>query len=512
MSSVTHRCSRCKFGKLEVEEGKKFGICEDCGAIEMLYNPQTYQADFHRDTTRYKGLFGGYGTGKTTSAVAEVIDHCISVPNGLTLLLAQTLPNLTETVLKEFRTQLPESLIAFETKKQGSESITLVNGHKIIWRASNNAGNLRSLNLTCFYMEEASEIDYSVFAELKARLRNDKALVFKTDPETREYLLDENGRRIVLENRLLGVICSNPDIGWIRNEFLLKSKHIYGVVPSTPRLEVSEDYSSHVWSTDMNQYLPPDFISNNAFGKPEWWVKRYLYGSFDYSEGMVYPDFSQHIVQWFDIPPTWTRLASADFGLRDATVMLMFAIDPETGVVYCYDEHYKSNLSVRDNATAMNKMLDAVPHGMLRGQPVGDPSGQQRSKNDLRSLYDHYREYGIYFKPGVNDILSGLSKVYTYFSLGRLKIFETCSNTVREGLAYKYKTQELSSNKNFDEKPIDKDNHAMDCLRYAIQELPDNPDNLISRAWTPSGLNWSITRFELPPEPKERGVYLPDDY
>ena len=52
----------------------------------------------------------------------------------------------------------------------------------------------------------------------------------------------------------------------------------------------------------------------------------------------------------------------------------------------------------------------------------------------------------------------------------------------------------------------------MDCLRYAIQELPDNPDNLISRAWTPSGLNWSITRFELPPEPKERGVYLPDDY
>ena len=94
--------------------------------------------------------------------------------------------------------------------------------------------------------------------------------MFKTDPETREYLLDENGRRIVLENRLLGVICSNPDIGWIRNEFLLKSKHIYGVVPNTPRLDVSEDYSSHVWATDMNQYLPPDFISNNAFGKPEW--------------------------------------------------------------------------------------------------------------------------------------------------------------------------------------------------------------------------------------------------
>ena len=102
---------------------------------------------------------------------------------------------------------------------------------------------------------------------------------------------------------------------WIRNEFLLKSKNIHGVVPKNPRLEVSSDYSSHVWSSDMNVYLPPDFISNNAFGKPEWWTRRFLFGSFDYSEGMVYPQFSDHLVDPFIIPDKWQRVVSADFGL-----------------------------------------------------------------------------------------------------------------------------------------------------------------------------------------------------
>jgi hypothetical protein len=150
--------------------------------------------------------------------------------------------------------------------------------------------------------------------------------------------------------------------------------------------------------------------------------------------------------------------------------------------VYIYDEYYKNALPVPEHAKAMIEMVQKVPYGKLRGL-VGDPSGARKGISDMRSIFDHYAEYGIWFKAGDNRIDTGIAKVLAYFSLGRLKIFSTCTNTIREGLNYKYKPEELDAKKNPDNKPIDKDNHAMDSLRYMIQELPDDPERLIQKSY-----------------------------
>jgi hypothetical protein len=130
----------------------------------------------------------------------------------------------------------------------------------------------------------------------------------------------------------------------------------------------------------------------------------------------------------------------------------------------------------------MKEMVQKVPYGKLRVL-VGDPAGKRRGNNDLRSIFDHYAEYGLWFKDGNNRIDAGLAKVNAYFSLGRLKIFSSCANTIREGLNYKYKPLEMDSKKNPDDKPIDKDNHAMDSLRYLINELPDDVDQLKQKSY-----------------------------
>jgi phage terminase large subunit len=196
----------------------------------------------------------------------------------------------------------------------------------------------------------------------------------------------------------------------------------------------------------------------------------------------VYQTFGDHIVKPFKIPKHWERVGGADFGIRDHTVLLMGAIDPDTGIVYIYDEYYKNNLPVPKHAEAMLERIQKVPYGKLRFL-VADPSGGRKGINDMRSTYDHYAEYGIWFKAGDNRIDSGIAKVAAYFSLGRLKIFSSCANTIREGLNYKYKPEELDSKKNPDNKPIDKDNHSMDVIRYVCSELPDNPDNLMMKSY-----------------------------
>lgn len=184
----------------------------------------------------------------------------------------------------------------------------------------------------------------------------------------------------------------------------------------------------------------------------------------------------------FKIPDFWERIGGGDFGIRDSTVLLMGAINPDDGILYIYDEYYKNNLPVPEHAKRMLEMVQKVPYGKLRTL-VADPSGKRKNINDMRSLFDHYAEYGLWFKDGNNRIDAGIAKVSAYFSLGRLKIFSSCSNTIREGLNYKYKPLELDAKKNPDNKPIDKDNHAMDSLRYLINELPDDPDQLKQKSY-----------------------------
>jgi hypothetical protein len=414
-------------------------------------------------------------------AVAEVIDHILSVPNGITLITAPTMRQLEQTAMKEFLIQMPEDLITDYNKAK--YTMTIYNNHTVLFFPSDDEVKIRSLNLSCFYVEEASGIKYSIFTQLQNRLRNQSAITYAKDEQGRP-LLDDNGTPIILESKLMGIVCSNPDVNWIRSKFVLESELIVGHNSDMYYVENPNKYfSSYIIASHENKYLPSDFIEQNSINKPEWWVQRYLFGSFDYSDGMVYPSFIKSVVDPFEIPRDWKRLASADFGIRDPTVMLMGAIDPYTGIVYIYDEHYETGQPVNHHAKKMNEMLDKVPQGLMMYQPVGDPSGNARSKSDLKSLFDHYREYGIYFQGGNNKIDSGIAKVFTYFNLSKLKIFSSCTNTVREGVAYSYTVPELANDKNLGEKPIDKDNHAMDCLRYMIQLLPDDPDKLTLMAY-----------------------------
>jgi PBSX family phage terminase large subunit len=416
---------------------------------------------------------GGYGSGKTTTAAAEMLKLILETPKGTSLIGAATYNQLEQTAQKTFLEMLPEEFIASRSVQKNY--VELINGHRVLFRSLDDEGKARSLNLSFWWIEEASEVGYDYFVQLQTRLRNHTT---------------QNHR---------GILSSNPDLGWIRTDFLLRSANIYNAQEPyfVPEEDKNNEYATHVAPTHLNTYLPPGFYASTAAGKPQFWINRYLNGSFSYSEGAVYQTFGDHIVKPFKIPPHWERMGGADFGIRDETVLLMAAIDPDSGIVYLYDEYYKNNMPVPEHAKRMKEMVEKVPYGKLRFL-VGDPAGKRNNINDMRSIFDHYAEYGLWFKDGNNRIDAGLAKVNAYFSLDRLKVFSSCVNTIREGLNYKYKPEELDSKKNPDNKPIDKDNHAMDSLRYLINELPDNPDLLMQKSYKSRDFNGKTDNGDIP--------------
>lgn len=469
-----HHCARGKY--VMPYTGQEWHLeCNYCEAIYFVYEPMPHQLAFHKDKHKFRMLAGGYGSSKTTTGSAETVKHILNTPGGTTLIGASTLPQLEQTAQAEFLKMFPESLI--EHWHRQKNYIDTVTGHRIIFRPLDDPGKARSLNLSFWWVEEASEVEYEYFVQLQTRLRNHA---------TKNHQ---------------GIITTNPDLGWVRGEFLMYSNVIIGATEEYPRTptDINPTYSTHIVPTEANTYLPPTYAEDIARNRPEWWVNRYLKGSFSHSEGMVYPMVNSHIIEPFEIPKHWKRIVGADYGLSDPTVFLMGAIDPKTGITYIYDEHYEAERDVSYHAEKLHLMLDVVPTGRLEFM-VGDPSGDTRSKNDMRSLFDHYAEYDLYFDPATNKILDGIAKVYTFFSLGKLKIFRTCENTVRELRDYKYPERKLGETLRGSDKPKPGNDHSADALKYMIAELPDNPDELInhSLAWRGDDITQSPNNYGLP--------------
>lgn len=380
-------------------------------------------------------------------------------PRGTGLLTAPTLQQLKRTTIKTFLNEIcPPPLIERYNKADGE--IELKNGFTFYTIPSDDEEKLRSINAGIIHVEEASGIKRSIYDQLITRLR---------DP--------------FVKNRLM-MVCSNPDLGWVKEVFADNPAR------KDPNHPDHENYNKHVstfiWATHLNKFLPSNFIEINAAGKPEWWKKRYLEGSFEHSEGMVYPEFATTFIDPFEIPKDWERFVALDHGLRNPTAVVFGAIDPKQGIAYIYDEYYKPNALVPEHAEKIRPKVEEIPMGRLRFM-IADPS--IRNKSDPingKSVQSLYSEYGLFFQPANNDVEAGILRVNSYIERGKLKIFNNCINLRKEGIGYKFPELSMDAlNKNLDERPIKAHDHIMDALRYALMRLPEDPLQLANEAYNP---------------------------
>jgi PBSX family phage terminase large subunit len=456
--------------------------CNTCGAIELTYEAQDYQEELHEaelfvnEDGSYKiqiiGAFGGYGSGKSRSSLTEVVLRALENPGGTGLLTAPTLQQLKRTTLKTlFNEVLPPPLIESYNKSDGE--IILINGFTFYTIPSDDEEKLRSINCGIIHMEEASGIKRTIYDQLLTRIR---------DPFVRNKLF---------------MVCSNPDLGWIKEIF----------ADNIPRSNSShpdhENYNpfihTFIWATHLNKHLPPDFIEMNSKGKPEWWIKRFLMGSFEHSEGMVYPNIMNCMIESrpvvesgkdrtdkYGIPTRWERFITLDHGLRNPTAVYFHAIDPDKGEVVTYLEYYVPNRLVPEHATKIKPLVEEIHHGRLRFM-VADPS--IRNKTDPvngKSVQGLYQEYGLFFTEGNNNIEAGLLRVNSYINRGKWKIYNTCHMLLKEGINYKFPELDMDkAGENLDEKPEKKFDHAMDSIRYGFMRLPDDPELLKTVSFEP---------------------------
>lgn len=452
-----------------------------CNTFVDTYKPMEHQTGVHTDNHRYIGNFGSYGTGKSKTSGKEIEKHIFLTPKANILLGANVTSQYEQTILRDFEASFP---LAFMERRSVQKSyIDFINGARLMMRPFDDPDKLRSNNYSLVIILEASETKAETYHQLKTRLRNTAASI---------TYVDEDGKPTTYDWRKM-LVESNPDSGWIRTDVLLTSSEIkqYGVYAKDQYYQEPEEIdpatSSHIASTDANYYLPVDYIETNAKNKPLWWVKRYLQGSFQFAEGLIYPNALGCVVPTppEDLQPAIIKgfkvLAAHDYGLLDTATFLFAGVDMQRGKLVIYKEVGTNETSIGNLAELYKTSAEHVELGQWYGTPLIDPKSNKRDFNK-KDLVSHYAEYGVHFKPGYVRVEPRIWRLNDYIEQGRLEIWDCCKELINEFKDYKFKPKSLND-KTSDNVPIDKDNHYINPIEWICMELPADPKKLFIAAY-----------------------------
>lgn len=244
-----------------------------------------------------------------------------------------------------------------------------------------------------------------------------------------------------------------------------------------------------------NPYLSNDgAYEANLLSLPEMQRRQLLEGDWAVATGAAFPEFrmNTHVVDPFDIPPTWRRFRSCDFGYSTFSAVHWFAVDPSYETLVVYRELYVSKHTGRDLAKAVMdaEQGDSISYGVLdsscwhnRGQ-VGPSIAEEMISMGCRwRPSDRSAGARVAGKNRLHELL----KVDEVTEMPGIVFFNTCRQIIADLPVIP------SDPKGSDDiNPRYASDHAYDSIRYGIMSRPralspfDDGRGIPQRTWQPS--------------------------
>lgn len=198
------------------------------------------------------------------------------------------------------------------------------------------------------------------------------------------------------------------------------------------------------------------------------------FGKFSEGAGLVFPEFDEsvHVIKpFYPVPPEWQDNISIDPGLNNPLSAHWYCTDWD-GNVYVVAEHFASGRDIdfhADSIKRISSLLGWKTDGRGRICALIDSASNQKTLASAKSVSDLFYERGILVNTNVNkDVFAGISRIKSYLARGNGKpdiyIFSTCVNMIDEFKSYSFGEGD---------KPVKRDDHCMDELRYYIMNRPE---------------------------------------
>ncbi len=384
---------------------------------------------FNNVDSRYFIYTGGRGSGKSY-AVAGAIVYLSLTPNQTILFTRYTLRSAAISIIPEFKEKLEEMEIMHLFKITKDEIINLANGSKILFRglktsSGDQTANLKSLNgITCWVMDEAEEL---------------------TDENTFDKI-DFSVRQKGADNRIILILNPTTKEHWIYQRFF-ESKGIQSG-SNTTKGDVTYMHSTY---KDNIQHLSESYLKQVELMKtnrPKKYQHQILGGWLERAEGVIFNNWKLG-----NFKEVGKIVLGQDFGYsNDPSVLLKTSIDKNNKIIYVQECFYQTHLTTSEIATLNKKFAG--------DNLIVADSSEPRLINALS------KECNIVAAiKGQGSITFGISMLQDF----DLVIDPLSVNLVKELNNYSWLEKKSRT-------PIDKFNHLLDGLRYAVSYQLQNPN------------------------------------
>ena len=216
-----------------------------------------------------------------------------------------------------------------------------------------------------------------------------------------------------------------------------------------------EDYKSFHFTSYDNPFLDKEELDKAKKELTEDRFAQEYLADFRKTEGLVFKEFSRDRHLYDERPPgRYEKYAGIDFGFRNPAAVIPGYFDGEN--LYIEEEWYK-----RERTDA--QIADYV--ATCRFKAVFPDPENAGGIEELRRRGVNTREV----RKGKGSIESGVNMMKEMFLRGNLFINRKCINLIAELESYSYDDEKSEVNEN--EKPIKKNDHAIDASRYMIMSL-----------------------------------------
>lgn len=218
-------------------------------------------------------------------------------------------------------------------------------------------------------------------------------------------------------------------------------------------LDSNADIFIQTYTIDDNPFLPESFKENL---KKEYegtvYYDRYILGLWVRAEGLVYPMFGDGCITQ-DTPDTGDYYISIDYGTLNPFSAGLWCVGKRSAVRIA--EIYYSGRETRAQKTDEEycDMVERLAGEKTIRAVVVDPSAA--------SFIEALRRRGRFkVRHADNDVMNGIRTVSDFLRNGKIKIHESCENTIREFGLYRWDEKSES------DRVVKENDHAMDEVRY----------------------------------------------
>jgi phage terminase large subunit len=480
------------------------------------------QDRFLQSKSKVQLFGGGFANGKTSAECIKCIKLAKDYPGSNILMARSTYPKLNDTLRKEFLKWLPADWIdSFPKSANASNTCTLKNGTTINFRYIAQQGklgneattsNLLSATYDAIFVDqiEDPEIVHKDFLDLLGRLRGMTPYV-GDDPDMpntgpRWFIVSTNPTRNWVYRKLVRPIHDllpyDPETGKPKkpaiNEDLLCETDEDGRMlfdENNLPVPIIEVFEGSTYENRDN--LEPDFIKTLEASYKGQMRSRFLMGKWASYEGLVYPAFEEsiHVMSHFSIENYFdqlrmkteelTILEGYDYGLAVPYCYILGFCD-NYGNVFLMDGAYEKEQPLEEHTNAIKEIRGKynIPHNLIFADPDIFRRKTVGKKLIGKSISDMMLEEGIICTRGNNDISNGIVKVSQYLIP---QVNHQNPITGEYGMPYMYVSDKLDwfINEINDyywmknpmgeqmDKPIDKNDHAMDTIKYMLSNRPN---------------------------------------